>query len=469
MALLQPFLKRLLGASTLLVLAGATQVRGQGSEGWSLDRHAVVLGADSDRVYLGVAPHGLPLHEAVRQRWEVFSAPRLGGDLVEERLRPLQVDAWQSLESIQHVSMHPDGGMALISARRGGEDLDVFVSHRSKSRIPGGRESWSTPMPLDGLNSESDEVFPHWEGRDVCFASNRDGPFALFSSHAATQWLRAERRTELAEGAADVLSALTVGPEWTWVSRRTSVDGPVVVVRESWPQPLAVLGEDWSVCLLADGVALANQVLTVREPDSRNVARQIQTNVDGCASLDGLPSDRVWTFQWRRDSADLWGTEALVEVRAPDGRVVRRYNLSAASGWEFVFLPLDPVAEIQDRRGQDGSTWPASTLAILSYEHGSPNPTPDSWRTFLTWAKGIQQLSDQGFLRVTGHTDVSGTDDLNAALSLARAEYVATQVQALVKWPEERVEVRALGSTQPLSDDPAQNRRVEVRWVPSMQ
>ena len=77
--------------------------------------------------------------------------------------------------------------------------------------------------------------------------------------------------------------------------------------------------------------------------------------------------------------------------------------------------------------------------------------------------------SDQGILRVTGHTDASGTDDLNAALSLARAEYVATQLQSLVKWPQERVQVEALGSAEPLGNDPAQNRRVEVRWVPSLQ
>jgi outer membrane protein OmpA-like peptidoglycan-associated protein len=470
MAFLQPFVTRLSVGLTLFVWTiGAQAWAQQEREGWSLDRHTVVLGADSDRVYLGLAQEGVTLNEALRQEWKVLSAPRLGGDLVEERVRPLQVEAWNALKNIQHVAVHPDGGMAVISARRGEDDLDVFVSHRSKSRVPGGRAIWSAPMPLDGLNSEADEVFPQWNGRDITFSSDRSGSFVLYTARAATQWLRAERHAGLDERAVDVLSALTVGPGWTWVSRRPSPDAPVQVVREDWPQPKAALEAGWSVCVTADGGAMAGQVLAVRDPSTRNVVRRMTTGPDGCAELAGLPADRVWTFQWQREESATPAGAAVAEVRAPDGRVVRRYDLSAASGWEFVFLPLDPVAEIRDRRAQDGSTWPTSTLAILSYEHGSPTPTPESWRTFLTWAKGIQQRPEQGVLHVTGHTDASGTDDVNAALSLARAEYVATQCQALAKWPEERVEVRALGSAQPLSDDPAQNRRVEVRWVPAMQ
>jgi len=469
MAFLQPFVTRLFVVLTLLVMTSGTQALAQGSEGWALDRHTVVLGADSDRVYLGLAPEGATLTEALRQEWKVLSAPRLGGDLVEERVRPLQVEAWNSLENIQHVAVHPDGGMAVISARRGDDDLDVFVSHRSKSRVPGGRATWSAPMPLDGLNSEADEVFPQWDGRDINFSSNRSGSFGLYTARAATQWLRAEPHAGVDQRTGDVLSALTVGPGWTWVSRRPSPDAPVQVFREGWPLPEAALEGGWTVCVVAEGGPLAGQVLAVRDPSTRHVVRRMTTGTDGCAELDGLPAGRVWTFQWQRDESAAPAGAAVAKVRAPDGRVVRRYDLSAASGWEFIFLPLDPVAEIQDRRGQDGSTWPTSTLTILSYERGSPTPTPDSWRTFLTWAKAIQQRPEQGFLHVTGHTDASGTDDVNAALSLARAEYVATQCQALAKWPEERVEVRALGSTQPLSDDPAQNRRVEVRWVPAMQ
>ena len=149
--------------------------------------------------------------------------------------------------------------------------------------------------------------------------------------------------------------------------------------------------------------------------------------------------------------------------------MVRRYTLNPENGFAFVLLPLDAVGALENMGSLDGSDWPTSTLAILSYERGLPTPTSASWLVFQGWAKGLQLRSDQGILRVTGHTDTSGTDDLNAALSLARAEYVATQLQSLAKWPKERVQVEALGSAEPLGNDPAQNRRVEVRWVPSLQ
>jgi flagellar motor protein MotB len=143
--------------------------------------------------------------------------------------------------------------------------------------------------------------------------------------------------------------------------------------------------------------------------------------------------------------------------------------LNSENGFAFVLLPLDAVVALQNLGALDGSDWPISTLAILSYERGLPTPTSESWQVFQGWAQGLQGHSDRGILRVTGHTDASGTDDVNAALSLARAEFVATQLQSLAKWPQERVEVEALGSAEPLGNDPAQNRRVEVRWVRSLQ
>ena len=144
-------------------------------EGWTDAGHVVVLGADSNRVYLGVSRAEISLETAMQESWTVHSAPRTGGLMVEESLRPLQVDAWESLGDIQHVSVHPNGQKALVSARRNGGDFDVFLSHRTPSRLRGGRDIWTTPVPLDGLNSERDEVFPQWDGQDIRFASNLEG------------------------------------------------------------------------------------------------------------------------------------------------------------------------------------------------------------------------------------------------------------------------------------------------------
>ena len=112
------------------------------------------------------------------------------------------------------------------------------------SRVPGGRDVWSSPLPLDGLNSEADDVFPQWQGQDISFGSNRSGTFQLFQARAALQYLRAEPHP--LEVAGEVLSAVTVGPGFTWVARRLSEDQAVEVVRVSWPQPERPLPEGWS-------------------------------------------------------------------------------------------------------------------------------------------------------------------------------------------------------------------------------
>ena len=348
---------------------------------------------------------------------------------------------------------NPRGRKALISARRHGGDFDVFLSQRTPSRVPGGRDVWSSPLPLDGLNSEADDVFPQWQGQDISFGSNRSGTFQLFQARAALQYLRAEPHP--LEVAGEVLSAVTVGPGFTWVARRRSEDQAVEVVRMSWPEPERPLAEGWTLCM--DGAA--GQV-TVREVESRAKIRSLTLDEQGCASLRGLPSGQAWTFEWEGGGA---GITAMAEISSPEGRVVRRYTLNPQNGFAFVLLPLDVVAALEDLGSQDASDWPTSTLAILSYEHGMPTPTSASWRGFQAWAQGLPLDSGKGILRVTGHTDASGTDDLNAALSLARAEYVATQLQSLVNGPRTR-SGRGAGSAEPLGNDPAQNRRVEVRW-----
>ena len=171
----------------LALLSWSVAAQNPQVEGWTDAGHVVVLGADSNRVYLGVSRAEISLETAMQESWTVHSAPRTGGLMVEESLRPLQVDAWESLGDIQHVSVHPNGQKALVSARRNGGDFDVFLSHRTPSRLRGGRDIWTTPVPLDGLNSERDEVFPQWDGQDIRFASNREGPFALYRARAVLQ------------------------------------------------------------------------------------------------------------------------------------------------------------------------------------------------------------------------------------------------------------------------------------------
>ena len=159
----------------------------------------------------------------------------------------------------------------------------------------------------------------------------------------------------------------------------------------------------------------------------------------------------------------------VADVRAPDGRVVRRYELSAKKGWAFVMLPLDPLTELQGAWHADASAWPTSTWAMLTFDRGNAMPTQESREAFEAWAAEWHPPQSGGHWEVVGHTDDSGSDQANRQLSQARAQGVADRLMEVVRCSPSNVVVLGEGSDQPLGKIPAQNRRVEVRWVPSMQ
>ena len=434
-------------------------------------KHTVVLGMDSNQVYLAVADADVPLHQALRQPWEVNAAPRTGGEMVALKVQPKQVAAWHELHHIQHVAVHSEGHKAVIAAQLYGDDLDLFLSHRLDATDDNGAEVWTTPRPLDGLNTQADEVFPNWAGQDLTFASNRSGVFSVYDASSALQWLRATPRRGLPVGLEEVLSVVTVGPTFTWVSGRRSEDSSCYVQRWDWPQPTSPVPEGWTLCVSMDGQTEAAGTLTVRAVNSGDLIRSFDLDAAGCASLAGLPADQAWAFQWEPTSqgAGQLPTNAVADLRGPDGQVVRRYVLNASKGWAFVMLPLDAIQELSDMRRNDGSEWPNAAFALLYYEHGQASPSAASWRAFQAWAKGASLPQDAGHWAVVGHADASGAQHVNDLLSLDRAQRIAKYLMEEMAWPASVVKVRGAGSAEPLGEDAAQNRRVEVLWVPAMQ
>ena len=434
-------------------------------------QHAVVLGMDSSQVYLAVATAQTSLHQTLLQRWEVHAAPRTGGTMKDLRVQPKQVSAWSTLRHIQHVAIHNQGRKAVIAAQQHGDDLDLFLSHKLSTRGENGEELWTEPRPLDGLNSQGDEVFPRWEGQDLVFASNRAGAFTIYDASASLQLLRATRRESLPDGLADVLSVVTVGPSFTWVSGRHSQGAALSVQRWDWPQPESPVPDGWTLCVSLKDQTNAAGSLAVRAVDSGDLIRTFELDSEGCASLAGLPADRAWSFEWEGVSfgAVSSPTEAFADLRAPNGQLVRRYILNASKGWSFVMLPLDAIQELSGANKEDGSVWPSASFALLHYEHGQASPSEASWQAFQAWAKGTSLPKEPGRWTVVGHTDASGAQHVNDKLSLNRAEHIASYLVHEMGWPESSVEVRGAGSAEPLGEDLAQNRRVEVLWVPSMQ
>lgn len=441
---------------------------------WDSEDHLVVLGADSNRLYVGRSNGDLPWQEALHGPWALWSAPRLGGDLVPENLVPFQAPAWDKLGTIQHVSIHPSRPMAVMSAHRTPEaaDLDLFMAYRMD------QGEWSFPMPLDGLNSTKDEVFPRWEGRDLAFSTGRSGQFERHLSLAATQYLRSQplEPSECQDGR-QALSDVKTGLETMWATEVPADGEPLRIVE--WAVPVATnsLPEGWTLCLEVDGKRWPSPVMSVRDMSTRHLVAKLRGEEGSCASLQGLPQDRPWSVRWLREESgagSVWNEAALVEavVVAPSGQEFRRIRLSSVQGWAFVFLPLDPIRGLARQRIRDASDWPNVEVAVVHFDHASAHAQQASWDGFKAWAKATSNRNTEGMSAgrwvVTGHTDASGSQAKNDALSAKRARTVEHWLTEELGWPQDLLEVRAKGSSEPLGPDPALNRRVEVRWVPSM-
>lgn len=105
-----------------------------------------------------------------------------------------------------------------------------------------------------------------------------------------------------------------------------------------------------------------------------------------------------------------------------------------------------------------------STNGIL-FDSGSANIQPQSMGIIRQISQVLQQESGIN-LKIVGHTDADGADDVNLELSKSRANTVKKALTDVYKVDESRLSIDGKGETEPLDDNAttggkAQNRRVE--------
>ena len=108
--------------------------------------------------------------------------------------------------------------------------------------------------------------------------------------------------------------------------------------------------------------------------------------------------------------------------------------------------------------------------AALTFDAGSATVKPQFGATLLEIARTVK-TRNRTYVDVLAHTDTSGTDQANVALSNRRAAAVATYLGARGVG-RARIASKGYGETAPLynpernESDMAANRRVEIRLVP---
>ncbi|MGJ5006348.1 OmpA family protein [Bradyrhizobium oligotrophicum] len=115
--------------------------------------------------------------------------------------------------------------------------------------------------------------------------------------------------------------------------------------------------------------------------------------------------------------------------------------------------PAPPVVPAAIPEPQSPAKPPAECFAPLAvgFERGSARPNPaDMKRSLAILQRALARHGDATII-IEGHTDASGTEDLNVLLSYSRAKEIAAQLKR-EGLPAQRMSVRAAGAGEARGD-----------------
>ena len=168
---------------------------------------------------------------------------------------------------------------------------------------------------------------------------------------------------------------MTVGPAFTWVSRRSGKDGLVEVVARRLASSGIALAPRLDGLFAGGWKRQPGRIVTVREVETRNVADQLPDASDGCASLDGLPANQAWTFQWEGRTAPC----PRHRGRGPFARWPRGSTLPLECGQEGFAFVCCPWILCWNWAAWDGRWQRVANLDVghAHFDRGNAMPTQE--------------------------------------------------------------------------------------------
>lgn len=130
---------------------------------------------------------------------------------------------------------------------------------------------------------------------------------------------------------------------------------------------------------------------------------------------------------------------------------------------------LEAAVGNEDQVRRDGDQLALTMSGDFLFATGSADLAPGA-RTKLARVARVLAKYPETQLEVVGHTDSTGSTEVNQRLSEARAEAVATELTAQ-GIDRSRILARGIGASQPLASNDsavgrARNRRVEIEVIP---
>lgn len=177
-------------------------------------------------------------------------------------------------------------------------------------------------------------------------------------------------------------------------------------------------------------------------------------------SVDG----REWV-----DVGVIEGARSDVDIR-PHAKKGERYafvrlrNAGKACGGNHAGADIDAVAAV-------GAEIRLSLDSALLFDVGRSELKPEALNALDALAKQVQAYGRDIRVTVEGHTDSTGADAANLALSEARARSVWAYLGKRIALPDDRVTLRGYGESRPVASNDteegrAKNRRVDLLIAP---
>lgn len=231
--------------------------------------------------------------------------------------------------------------------------------------------------------------------------------------------------------------------------------------------------------LMAPRIEAEVRAEVVERLDGSNFASSVRSNGQSVSVLaSAFESDRGYVDALARSTrCDTWAgeltcpTSVRVELDQPEVEPAAAQTViqeiattDVASAGAVAIIPAqeaEPVS-IEDRCNDEFSSILSETS--IRFQTGSANIDPESDELLLRLATAVETCP--GNLRIEGHTDSQGDEEMNRALSEARANAVRNALGGF-GIDVNRVVTEGLGESMPISDNStadgrAQNRRIVI-------
>lgn len=200
-----------------------------------------------------------------------------------------------------------------------------------------------------------------------------------------------------------------------------------------------------------------HEVVTAFQGDIENVM------ASEAASREALQQSNVKNEALSSRIAQLeQSSTAAEESYKTQLKAAEKANIEAQARYQKVQAMFTPAEAIVYRQGHNVLL----TTYGFDFAVGGSEISSDNYDLLNKIIQAIKTFDDP-YVLVTGHTDSTGSEETNQALSQKRAETVASFLKKVGQIPDDRVNIEGYGESRPVASNEtkegrAKNRRIEI-------